>query len=139
MKKPITLRQWILNFESGMYKSKDKRVQCEAGWYDWFCKDSSLANKTKVLGKKFLQIKDSPKINLDTMYIFFKNNAPMEGKLYDDFRICDIASGEVLYTIAPAEGYTFSKGQSSVWGHENSFKDALVQGNWEDVLNFFNK
>lgn len=139
MENSITLRQWILNFESGMYKSKDKDTQCEAGWFDWFCKDSSLANKTQVLGKKFLQIKDSSKINLDTMYIFFKNNAPMVGKLYDDFRICDIQTKDVLYCVTPAEGYTASKGQSSVWGRENDFKAALVQGSWKDVLNFFNK
>lgn len=139
MKNKITLRQWISNFESGMYESKDVRIQCDAGWYDWFCRDTSLANKTKVLGKKFLQIKDSPKINLDTMYIFFKNNCPMNGRLYDDFRICDLESKDVLYTVTPTEGYKATEGQSSVWGKENDFETALVQGSWKDVINFFNK
>lgn len=137
MKKEITLRQWIENFKMGMYVGKDVETQKNAGWYAWFCKDSSLARKTVVLGNKFLRIKDSPKINLDTMYIFFKNNSPMRGKLYDDFRICDIETMKVFYIVAPLLGY--GEGQSSVWGHENDYKEALVQGDWKDVLNFFNK
>lgn len=139
MENKITLRLWITNFKNGMYEHKDVQTQINAGWYDWFCKDTSLANKTQVLGKKFLRIKDSSKINLDTMYIFFKNNCLVNGRLYDDFRICDIESKNVIYTVTSAEGHLSGKGQSSVWGRENDFKYPLVQGSWADVLNFFNK
>ena len=44
MRNEISIKQWIENYESGKYNSKDKRIQCEAGWYDWFCKDESLYN-----------------------------------------------------------------------------------------------
>ena len=133
----LTLRQWIQNFEESKYYSKDREIQVEAGWYDWFCKDTSLAHKTRILGKKVIQISKSSKINLDTMYVFFKNNCPMNGSLYDDFRICDLETGDVIYTITPSEGYTRTKGQASVWGKENDFKESLVQGTWKDVKKFF--
>ena len=132
-----SIREYINNFNNGQYNSKDVSVQCDAGWYDWFCKDSSLRNKTYSLTAKLKQIVASPKVNQDTMYVFFKNNYPCVGKLYDDFRICDMVTGDVVYTICPAVGYTKTFGQSEVWGKENDFKEALVAGTWNDVLFFF--
>jgi histone deacetylase complex regulatory component SIN3 len=132
-----SIKEYINNFNNGQYNSKDVGVQCDAGWYDWFCKDSSLRNKTYSLTAKLKQIVASPKVNQDTMYVFFKNNCPCVGKLYDDFRICDMVTGDVIYTICPAVGYTKTFGQSEVWGKENDFKEALVAGTWNDVLFFF--
>ena len=71
------------------------------------------------------------------MYVFFKNNSPCFGKLYDDFRFCDMETGDVIYTICPAVGYTETFGQSEVWGKENDFEEAIVAGTWNDVLFFF--
>ena len=48
----ITLRQYVEKFDNGEFDSKSTDVQCDAGWYDWFCKDSSLRNKTYSLTKK---------------------------------------------------------------------------------------
>jgi hypothetical protein len=45
------------------------------------------------------KLTDSKRVNLDKMYVFFKNNCPMRGPLYDDFRICDKEDGKVLYTV----------------------------------------
>ena len=99
MTNEITLRNWIQNFNQGMYASKDRDVQIRAGWYDWFCKDTSLANKTKRMGSIVKQVKDGGKVNLDTMYVWFKNNCPLFGSLYDDFRFADIKTGDVQFTI----------------------------------------
>ena len=66
-------------------------------WYDWFCKDSALAGKTKKLGAKVCKIENSKRFNKETSYVFFKNNCPFVGALYDQFSICDIESGDVLY------------------------------------------
>lgn len=105
-------------------------------WYDWFCKDTSLPGKTVTLVRKLKQIAFSPKFDLAKTYIFFKNNCPMYGdfKLYDDFRICDIETGDVLFTVTPRDPY----GKAEVWGKENEFKEAIVSGTWKDVLTFFN-
>jgi len=115
-------------------------------WYDWFCKDEALLSKTKKLVKKIRQVALSKKIDINKQYIFFKNNCPMAGSLYDDFRICDIETGNVVYTVTPAVGYNNSKkevkegkrkGLSEVWGKENEFKEAFIEGTWKDMLKFF--
>jgi len=139
MRDSISIREYVKNYTEGKYDSPDVETQIEAGWYDWFCKDSSLKRKTEVLTQKLLQIISSSKINLDTMYCFFKNNYPLYGTLYDDFRICDRETGFVLYTVIPKSGYTKNKGASEVWGKENCFKEPLVKGSWKDVISFFLK
>lgn len=133
----ITLETWVENFDKGMYSAKDVNTQCDAGWYDWFCRETSLANKTKELAPKVKMVAKSSKINVKTSYVFFKNNCPCEGSLYDDFRICDMESGDVIYTIVPASGYKSDKGISQVWGRENEFAEPLVEGSWKDVKAFF--
>ena len=80
----ISLREWQQNFLSGKYESCSRSVQIEAGWYDWFCKDETLVNKTKTLAKILLKIQDD--FILDNFYINFKNCWPMSGPLYN--RIC---------------------------------------------------
>lgn len=131
----INIKSWIENFDKGAYDSPSRLAQCQAGWYDWFCKDSSLANKTKTLGNKLKQIAGSKKIDIENQYVWFKNNCPMSGPLYDDFRIADIESGNTVYTIIPKSGHT---NKAEVWGQENNFKEPIVSGTWKDVLKFFN-
>lgn len=130
---------WIKRFDNGEFDSPDFRTQIDAGWYDWFCQDSSLRNKTyrlapkikkiaTILGNKFMK----------THYVFFKNNCPMYGKLYDDFRFCDKKTGNVIYTIIPKLGYDGCHHISEVWGKENDFKEALISTEkWSDVIAFF--
>lgn len=124
-------------FIRGEFDRHNISLQIEAGWYDWFCRDTSLVNKTRTLGKKVLQLMKSNKIDIEKNYVFFKNNCPMVGSLYDDFRICDLETGDVLYTIVPSSGFSATKGRSEVWGRENNFKKPLVAGTWKDVKAFF--
>jgi len=131
----ISLKQWISNFKSGMYDAHDVKTQCAAGWYDWFCKETSLGGKLQRLAPKVLQVAKSKKVDPETMYVFFKNNCPMSGPLYDDFRICDIQEQNVIFTITPKSGHT---GKAEVWGRENDFKEPLASGSWKDIKAFFN-
>ena len=135
----IPLRQWIENFKAGKYVAPDTQTQIEAGWYDWFCRESSLRGKTAELGPKVCRIAKSPKVNVDTMYVFFKNNCPMCGSLYDDFRICDLEEGDVIFTIVPASGHTVNgiKGRTEIWGRENDFDGPLYEGDWKGALKWF--
>ena len=104
------------------------------GFYDWFCKDSSLKNKAKVLFAKLKSVVRSGKFDPTKTYVFFRNNCPCSGKLYDDFRICDLATGHVLYTVSPSNG----RGKAEVWGVDNDFEDPLVEGTWREVKMWFN-
>lgn len=97
--KRIPLRTWIQRFNNNEFESLDVKVQIEAGWYDWFCRDTSLRNKTKKMGNIIKQIKEGGKVNLDKSYVWFKNNCPMSGPLYDDFRIANIHDGATQLVV----------------------------------------
>jgi hypothetical protein len=133
----ITIREFLNNYKKGNYNGDDVETQIDAGWHDWFCDESKLRDKTIKLVKYLKSIVRSQRINIDTMYVFFKNNCPCNGKLYDDFRICDIKTKDVIYTVTPHCGHWQTEGQSIVLGRENDFKEPLVTGTWEDVQQFF--
>ena len=133
----MNIATFATRFLRGEFDANDTGTQIDAGWYDWFCRDTSLAAKTQKLGKKVLQLMKSSKIDTEKNYVFFKNNCPMNGSLYDDFRICDPETGDVIYTITPSCGHNSNKGTAEVWGRENSFFEPLVSGSWKDVKTFF--
>ena len=133
----LTLAEWLVAYDEGKFSNPDFRTQCDAGWYDWFCKETSLARKLAAMAPKVRKIAKSPKIDPNTCYVWFKNNCPIDGSLYDDFRIADLATGDTLYTITPRSGHNRKKGQSEVWSADNDFDGPVVQGAWSDVLNYF--
>jgi hypothetical protein len=135
-KETVSLRQWLINCDKGMYESTDIDTQIAAGWYDWFCTDKSLSKRLAAMVPKIRRICTSKKVDLDNSYIFFKNNCPCVGEIYDDFRICDIKTGDVIYTITPKSGH--APGNAEVYGRENKFDGPLANGTWKDVLNYFN-
>ena len=134
MAKEININKFLKNFAEGKYDNLDVNGAVKAGWYDWFCKDESLPNKTKKLARRLKAISKSDKFDNETSYVFFKNNCPCSGPLYDDFRICSIETGDVIYTVTPKSGHT---GLAEVYGKENDFKEALIEGAWKDVKNWF--
>ncbi len=106
------------------------------GFFDWFCKDESLRNKAKILFSRLKSILRTKTTKFDPTkcYVFFKNNCPGVGKLYDDLRICDMETGDVLYTVVPNNG----RGEAELWGDENDFEKPLTRGDWTmDVLDWF--
>ena len=109
-------------------------------WYDWFCKDTSLPNKTKALMsrvRKIVKLNNNKKFHNDDCYVFFKNNCPCSGSLYDDFRICDLKTGDVIYTVIPKSGHYSNYGESELWGKDNDFKEPIIKGSWMDICNYF--
>ena len=138
MEKEMNIKTWIERFNNGDFESRDYATQCEAGWYDWFCKDTSLAGKTKRMGNIVKQIKHGGKINLETMYVWFKNNCPLSGPLYDDFRFADIETGDVQFTIQIASVH--NEKRYTVYGRKNSFDTPLFESDSSrELVKWFNE
>lgn len=78
-----------------------------SGFYDWFCKFYSLEAKSKTLMAKVIKLMESGKVNINAAeaYVFFKNNCPMSGPLYDSFSICD-KDGSVILWATPKSGHS---------------------------------
>jgi hypothetical protein len=87
------------------------------GFFDWFCRDKSLKNKMLALKGKVAFLVKSGVINGDENYVIFKNNCPMEGELYDDLRVIDIETDEMVCGLAPKLGYNNRemKGKCEFW------------------------
>jgi len=137
MQKEMKLKNFIERFKQGDFESNDVHTQIEARWYDWFCKDESLANKTKHMGNIVKQLKDVGKVNLETMYVWFKNNCPLAGFLYDDFRIADIETGDTLFTIT-INGFREDK-RYTVYGRKNDFLDSLFETDSRELVKWLNE
>jgi hypothetical protein len=105
-------------------------------FYDWFCKDSSLERKCNQLLPKVKKFVKAGKIDQQANYFWFKNNCPMNGKLYDDFRISDRKTNNVIWTVIPKSGHTGLNGKAELWGKVNNFQRALVVGSFNDILKY---
>lgn len=79
-----TVREWQEKFRAGAFENKHYTTRIYAGWHDWFCSDSALAGRLKQIGKVVMGITES--FFLDNYYVWFKNNCPVCGPLYDDVR-----------------------------------------------------
>lgn len=121
----ITLKQQLEAFEQGKFLDTDGNESTCYNFYDWFCKDTSLKAKSERLFKMTKRWVKKRNIDTNKVCVIFKNNCPMNGPLYDDFRICDIETGNVIYTIIPKCGHS---GLAEVWGKLNDFKEPIVTG-----------
>lgn len=121
----INVATWIGMFDADYFTGYDVKTQIKAGWYDWFCKDSSLRNKTYKMGKIVKQVKVGGKVDLENWYVWFKNNCPMNGPLYDDFRFADMQTGDVQFTIQI--DCCWNKSKYCVYGRKNNFDTPLFE------------
>ncbi len=130
--KNYNLFQQIEAFKSG------KTFLDESGcfyFYDWFCSNKALELKARNLMPKVIKFANAMKIDLSTHYVFFKNNCPMNGSLYDRFSICEIKSGDVVYAVTPSCGHNSTKGQATVYGRANDFREPLFEAtSWRNLL-----
>ena len=101
------------------------------GFYDWFAKDSSLPGRARrLLASVRAIVKTGTKaFDPKKTYVFFKNNCPGCGPLYDDLRICDIESGDVLFNVCPSK--------KAVYWHGNW--DGEVFESMKDLKNWFRR
>lgn len=138
MEKQIKLSEWIQRFKSGEFDKPDTTTQIKAGWFDWFCRDSSLANKTIKMGNIIKQINAGGKVDLETSYVWFKNNCPLNGPLYDDFRIADIENNNNLLVVQIDCVWNDSK--YTVFERLDGFEKPVLQtDSSRELVKWFNK
>lgn len=125
MRENISIKEWQKRFANGDYKNGDFHTQVAAGWYDWFCRTESLKNKTYTMGKIILKVQSGGKVDMDNWYLWFKNNCPMRGPLYDDFRFADMETGDIRFTIQINS--CWNEHLYTVYGRK-----PLPNGEWED-------
>ncbi len=107
-------------------------------WYDWFCKDKSLEKRGINLLNKLKRISLSKKIDINKNYVFFKNSCPVVGHLYDELKICDMETHDVLFVVVPKSGFKKDNEASQVWDIKDGTEKLAVSGTWKDVLKYFN-
>jgi len=110
----LTVTEFLTKWDNDEFNSGTISM-IEAGWYDWFCDDKALFNRTKELVSKVKFMVKERYVNPDECYVWFKNNCPMNGSTYDDFRFADLETGENILGCAPASGHTSCKGEASLW------------------------
>jgi hypothetical protein len=143
MEKRINVLAWIDRFNNGDFDKEDVKIQIEAGWYDWFCKDSSLLRKTQRMGRIIAKINQGGKVDLANCYVWFKNNCPLNGPLYDDFRFADLETGEVQFTIQL--DCCWNNHKYVVWGRRekgkefNHDKPLFETDSVKELVEWFNK
>ena len=123
-KEQTNLLQQLEAFKAGNILESDGSVNTRCyNFFDWFCKDSSLERKARRLFSSVKSfVKHNPEIDLTKHYVFFTNNCPMRGPLYDEFRIVNIEQDEVVWSVTPKSGHT---GMAEIWGIQNDFDGPL--------------
>ena len=113
--KKVSLAEQLNAFASGRIIDSEGDQNTCFNFYDWFCKDSALERKANILFPKVKKFIESTRVDILDTYVFFKNNCPVNGPLYDDFRICN--ENEVLFTVIPKCGHS---GKAEIWGKNDS-------------------
>jgi hypothetical protein len=139
--KDITLREWINNYKNGKYSTNNELkmydIACDAGWYDWFCPTKELLDKLK----KFYDIvsKITNEYILDNYYVWFKNNCPMDGDLYDDMRFepFDEEKRDKQYFIIKYN-CCWNNGLYAVYTARNKYELEFETNNIEELINYIN-
>ena len=138
MENNISIKEWQTRFVNGAYEGYDRLTQIKSGWYDWFCKDTSLRNKTYKMGNIIKKIKEGGKVDLNGWYVWFKNNCPLNGPLYDDFRFASRENGEVQFTIQI--DCCWNNHKYCVYGRKNDFKEPLFEcDKVNELVKWFNE
>jgi hypothetical protein len=141
MSNHVSIREWQKNYREGKYDRKDRKTQCDAGWFDWFCQDKSLARRTKAIAPFILALKDGGKVDLDRYYFFMKNNCPASNHpLFDTIGIVELTTdgshGEQIFWVAfqdKRSGYP-----CELFSPVNRYEEPIVSGNRWAVLKYLN-
>lgn len=123
--KTTTLLDQLQAFDQGKYLDSDGNESWCYNFYDWFCNVILLRKKSDKLFRQVKKFVGVMGIDPTKYYVFFKNNCPFRGPLYDSFSICEIDTGHVVYWVTAKSGHT---GEAEVCWSEKGFNDPYATG-----------
>jgi len=83
----MKMHQWVHQFRNGEFESNDVKVQIQAGWHDWFCKESALAPKTAKYGKLICDLYIGSKVDSGLEIIFCHSSSDADRIYIGDWLI----------------------------------------------------
>jgi hypothetical protein len=124
----MNLETQLAQAKVGKYVDDDGDNSCH-NFHDWFCRDTSLKAKAGLLFRQVQKFVDKhPDIDQKSTYVFFKNNCPLNGVLYDSFSICDLESREVLFWATNKSGFQVDSDKKARVFKAPNFTDPLYIG-----------
>lgn len=102
------------------------------GFYDWFCSDNSLKRRMLALVPKLKFLVKEGIVNPDNTYVWFKNNCPCDGTLYDDMRFSTLNDSTFLGGICPKSGHYSVEDEASIWFIQPRFEQFNFS-NWSSL------
>jgi hypothetical protein len=107
-------------------------------FWDWFCSEKALKIKSRLLMTKAEKVMSKLGLDPETHYVTFKNNCPMNGKLYDSFSICTYdEKGDVVIWCTPSSGHKSDYGQAQLVDFRNETRDeegiTIRANSWKEL------
>lgn len=85
-----------------------------SNFYDWFCSEKKLEKRMLSLIPKIKFLVKEGLIDGEKNIVWFKNNCPLIGTLYDDFRISTL-DGNFLGGFCPKSGHNKVENKCYFW------------------------
>ena len=106
-------------------------------FWDWFCSDKALKIKSKLLMTKAEKVMSKLGLDPEKHKVAFKNNCPMNGKLYDSFSIESLEEDKVVVWCAPSLGYKSQEGLAQLVDMRTEGKDGegitITANSWKEL------
>lgn len=110
-------------------------------FWDWFCSPKALKIKSKLLMTKAEKVISKLGLDPEKHRVFFKNNCPMNGRLYDSFSICtNDEANDVVIWCTPCNGHKSVEGQAELVDFriktEEEHNGRTIKANsWKELTN----